>query len=231
MEFGVADGLEAQAVVEGDGAVIGFDDPEPGAGAFGAVEGEEMGEEGGAEASAGMGGVGAEGADFSPGVGDEALAAHGEEGAIGGADAEIAAHAAGLGAEVAGVGDGDEVEHFGAVGAGEGFDRAGGWGGKGGVFGEDHLEAGDCGLPSDGRGVGWWLGTEKVGGFAGFEEGGQIFEGFGGGVFEGGEGGDVGGVAAGVDVGLSEVGVGGGEGFPDDGGEWVGKLRHGCHAR
>ena len=120
MEVYFAEGLEAEAVVEGDGGLVGRDYVEDGAGLQAALVVEDVGGEGGGEALAAVVGVGADAADFAGGMEDEALAGHGDElGGVGGVpDAEVAAHDAGAEAEEAGEGCVGEGYHGGCVGAG-----------------------------------------------------------------------------------------------------------------
>ena len=117
MDF--AKGLEAEAVVEADGGLVGRDDVQDGAGLEGALVVQDMGGEGCGVALAAVVGVGADAADFAGGVEDEALARHGDElaGIRGVPDAEVAAHEASAEAEKAGEGYVGESDHGWRVGA------------------------------------------------------------------------------------------------------------------
>jgi len=114
-----AEGLEAEAVVEIDGRVVGRNDMQDGAGLEAALMVEDAGGEGCGVALAAVVGVGADAADFAGGMEDEALACHGDElaGIRGVPDAEVAAHEASAEAEKAGEGYVGESDHGWRVGA------------------------------------------------------------------------------------------------------------------
>lgn len=125
--------FETEAEVQVDGLAIGFDHPKPGLRTFGPVGGDDSREDGGTQATSGVGRVAAQGTDFSPGglawkIEAKPLAPHGDQASVEVAHAEVPPHAAGLGAKVTGVGDRDERHHFGGVAAIERLDGEGGRG-------------------------------------------------------------------------------------------------------
>jgi hypothetical protein len=120
VEVDFAEGLEAEAVVDADGGVVGGDYVQDRAGLEAALVVQDVGGEGGSVALAAVVGMGADAADLAGGMEDEPLAGHGDElaGMGGVPDAEVASHEAGAEAEEAGKGDVGESDHGGRVGAG-----------------------------------------------------------------------------------------------------------------
>ena len=78
VEVNFAEGLEAEAMVDADGGVVGGDYVQDRAGAEAALVVQDVGGEGGGVALAAVVGMSADAADFARGIEDEALAGHGD---------------------------------------------------------------------------------------------------------------------------------------------------------
>jgi len=110
----LAGAVEAEVVVQGDGAGVALGDVEEAAQAIGRMEAKEMADETAGVSASGEAGVGADGADLDEARDGEAFAGHGYELAVD-LDAEVGAENVSAGAKEAGEGYVGEVDHGGGV--------------------------------------------------------------------------------------------------------------------